>query len=68
MESHEVYIFKEEKEEMLNCIKKINEILKRYPWFVEGYMYEVNTMNRVKHACHDAEEWIKCLDTREEVK
>ena len=64
MESHEVYIFKEEKEEMLNCIKKINEILKKYPWFVKGHMYEVNTMNRTKHACYDAEQWIKCLDVR----
>ena len=62
MFENEVIISETDKEQVLCCIKQVNEILDKYP-HVNGFVYPITNMSRAKRAAIEAEKWIECLYT-----
>jgi hypothetical protein len=62
MFKNEVIISETDKEQALYHIKKVNEILKKYP-YENWHEYTVTNMTRAKHASLEAEKWIEYLYT-----
>jgi hypothetical protein len=64
MFKNEVIISEIDKEQALYHIKKVNEILNKYP-YENGHAYTVTNMIRAKHASLEAEKWIEYLYTED---
>ena len=62
MFENEVIISEVDKEQALYHIKKVNEILNKYP-HVNGFAYPITNMSRAKHVSTEAEKWIGYLYT-----
>lgn len=62
MFENEVIISDSDKEQALCYIKKVNEILDKYP-YVNGFAYTITNMCRAKCATIEAEKWIEHLYT-----
>ena len=62
MFENEVMISETDKEQVLYHIKKVNEILDKYP-HVNGFAYPITNMCRAKRASLEAEKCIEYLYT-----
>jgi hypothetical protein len=64
MFDNEVLIEKQDKEILLSNIKKINDILDKYPYSTNYSLDTATCMGRVKCLSRDAEQWIELLYTK----
>ena len=67
MFENEVIVDPKDKEEALTYIKKVNEILDKYP-SSSCHAYTVTSISRAKNFSKEAEKWISYLETKEETK
>jgi len=64
MFENEVFVETQDKELLLYHIRKVNDILDKYP-YQSKHGYTVTSISRAKNFSQDAEEWIDLLSTKE---
>jgi len=63
MFGNEVIIDREDKKIIIDCIRRINTVLGKYPWSSNHDVHTVTSMSRAKSAANEADTWINLLES-----